>query len=257
MQGTVRTLYHYPVKGLSAQMIDHVTLAVGQGFPLDRAFGLARPDSGFDPSNPKPLPKTKFVVLARDAGLAMLKTHYDALADTLRVSGDGQDRTFDLGTKEGRDAVSAAISDHLGYADAERPTLYSAEPHKFTDVSVVSPAMMNAVSLINLESVADFSVSIDASVDAARFRGNILFDGIPPQAELDWIDREVTVGEVRLKIVQRTKRCPATEVNLETGRRDLDVPRLLRHAYGHSDMGVYAQVVRGGTIRPGDALLVA
>lgn len=257
MQGTVRTLCHYPVKGLSAQEIDSVTLAVGQGFPLDRAFGFARPDSGFDPLDPKPLPKTKFVVLARDAGLATLKTRYDATANTLSVSGDGQDRTFDLGTDAGRGAASAALSDHLGYADADRPTLYSAEPHKFTDVSVVSPAMMNAVSLINLESVADFSVSVDATVDAARFRGNILFDGIPPQVELQWVDREVAVGEVGLKVVMRTKRCPATEVNLETGKRDLNVPKLLRDTYGHSDMGVYAQVIRGGTIRPGDAILVA
>ncbi|WP_223422403.1 MOSC domain-containing protein [Tateyamaria pelophila] len=254
MTGEIRRLFHYPIKGLNAQPLDHVALAKGEGFPLDRAFGFARPNSGFDPDNPRPLPKTRFVVLARDAGLATLRTRYDQALGTLTLKSAGKDASFDVEALDGRAAAAAFLVEHLGLEPDMLPTLYSAAPHKFTDVSVVSPEMMNAVSLINLDSVAHFGEAIGADVAAARFRANILFSGVPPMAELEWVGREITIGAARFKIVRRTKRCPATQVNLETGMRDLDVPKLLRDQFGHSDMGVYAEVLQGGRIAPGDVL---
>jgi uncharacterized protein YcbX len=259
MRGQVRNLYNYPIKGLSAQALDRVTLVPGQGFPLDRAFGFARPGSGFDPHNPKPLPKTRFVVLARDAALAALETCFDPATQTLCVARGGQGgqaATFDIATDAGRVAAAAYLSDYLGYPPDMRPTLYSAAPHKFTDVSVRSPQMMNAVSLINADSVAQFADAVGAEVSPARFRANIVFSGIPPMAELDWVGREITIGAARLRVLLRTKRCAATEVNLATATRDLDVPRLLHAQFGHSDMGIYAEVVAGGEIGPEDALVL-
>lgn len=254
MNGEIKSLFHYPIKGLSAQRLGCVQLTPGEGFPLDRAFGFARPGSGFDPANPRPLPKTRFIVLARDAGLATLQTRYDQVAGTLRIISAVKEAIFEVDRAEGREAAAAFLTHHLGLAPDMQPTLYCAAPHRFTDVSVVSPEMMNAVSLINLDSVEHFATCIGSDVSAARFRGNILFSGIPPMAELDWVGREITIGPARFKIVRRTKRCPATQVNLETGARDLDVPKLLREQFGHSDMGVYAEVLQGGDITPGDSL---
>ena len=74
MQGTIRSLYYYPVKGLSPQPLNQVELQVGQGFPLDRLFGFARHDSGFDPAHPQPLPKSRFLMLMWDERLAELRT---------------------------------------------------------------------------------------------------------------------------------------------------------------------------------------
>ena len=254
MQGTICGLFHYPVKGLSAQPLDMVDLVAGQGFPFDRVFGFARPGSGFDPENPKPLPKTKFVVLARDAALATLATHFDPQTGCLKILKQGKTYQFDLAKPEGRMDAAALLTEHLAFPADMQPTLYSADPHRFTDVSVVSPAMMNAVSLINLDSVAAFSETLGYQISPARFRGNIHFSGLPPFSELDLTDRILEIGDVRLKVVMRTKRCPATEVDPVTGARDHDVPSLLRAHYGHSDMGVYAEVQRAGRIRPGDAL---
>ena len=252
MPATVEMLCHYPVKGLSAQPLDQVTLHPGQGFPLDRAFGFARPGSGFDPENPKPLPKGKFVVLARDAALAQLKTRYDDASGKLTI--DGQ--AFSANTPEGRRDAAARIAQHLGYTDDMVPTLQSAGPHRFTDVSVVSPQMMNAISLINIDSVTAFSETIGHQISPARFRGNILFSGMNPFEELTLEARLIAIGEARLRVLRRTRRCPATEVNLETGARDVDVPAALEEHYGHRDMGIYAEVIEGGRIAPGDALTV-
>lgn len=254
MTMTLRALHHFPVKGLSAQPLDTVDLAPNQGFPLDRMFGFARPGSGFDPDNPAPLPKTKFVVLARDAGLATLSTRYDAKDNSLTITDGGTSQTFALSDAEARDGAAAFLSAHLTLPGDQHPTLYAAAPHRFTDVSVVSKELMNAVSLVNLDSVSAFSKQIGAQVDPHRFRSNIAFSGAAPFAELDWIGRTLAIGEVRLELVKRTKRCAATEVNLTSGTRDLKVPALLHKHYGHMDMGVYAQVVAGGVIKPGDAM---
>ncbi|MEP4198432.1 MAG: MOSC domain-containing protein [Aliishimia sp.] len=256
MDGIIEDLFHYPIKGLSAQPLGHVTLKAGHGFPMDRAYGFARPGSGFDPLNPKPLPKTKFVVLARDADLATLATKFDPTRQILTIARDGTSAEFDLNTERGRDAAAGVLCDHLNFSEAMRPTLCSAHPHKFTDVSVVSPAMMNAVSLINIESVAHFSKLIGQDVSPARFRGNIVFSGLPALSELDMMGQTLCIGDVRMKLIMRTKRCPATEVNLNTGERDLNVPKLLREQFGHSDMGVYAEILQGGLIRPGDGISV-
>jgi len=254
--GRIQNLYRYPIKGLSAEPLETVELRKGLGFPMDRAFGFARPDSGFDPSDPKPLPKTKFVMLAKEEKLALLRSQWDEETGTLTISGNGQTISADIATDAGREKAARFLSEALGIPHDLQPTLESAGPHRFTDVSVVSPQMMNAVSLINTDSVARFSEAIGQTVDPARFRGNILFSGFEPFSELDLVGRHISVGDIEMKIVRRTKRCPATEVNLQSGTRDLETPRLLREHFGHSDMGVYAEILSDGILNLGDELRI-
>ena len=89
-----------------------------------------------------------------------------------------------------------------------------------------------------------------------RFRMNLWIDGFPPYAELDWVGHEIEIGEARLKITARDKRCAATTANPATGKCDVDLPKLLHSEFGHMDFGVYAQVVRTGPVRLGDAVRV-
>ena len=248
----IEALTRYPIKGLSGQPLDSVQLQRGQGFPNDRKFGFARPHSGFNPSNPKPLPKTKFYMLARDAKLALLSTAYDEVTGVLTMAAPQDTGTFDITTTPGKQQASLFFKSYLALEDDETPELYEASPHRFTDVSVDSIEMMNAVSLINLDSVHQFARSINQEVDPRRFRANIHFSGLAPFSELDMVGQELVAGEVQFKIVRRTRRCPATEVNLATGERNLKVPQLLLQQYDHRDMGVYAEVVKGGTLSAGD-----
>lgn len=250
----IETLTRFPIKGLSGHLLDSVTLEAGYGFPCDRKFGFARPNSGFDPANPKPLPKTKFYMLARDASLALLDTLYDEDRGVLSLSTINGHEHFDIGTASGKQAASQFLKSYLSLPDEETPQLYEASPHRFTDVSVDSAEMMNAVSIINLDSVAAFSKAIGQEVDPRRFRGNIHVSGLSPFSELDMVGQEITNGSVRLRIVRRTRRCPATEVNLKTAERDIRTPKLLREQYGHMDMGVYAQVLQGGVLQSGSVV---
>ncbi|MBX2885604.1 MAG: MOSC domain-containing protein [Granulosicoccus sp.] len=257
MPATIETLTRFPVKGLSGQTLNSVQLKTGEGFPCDRKFGFARPNSGFDPDNPKPLPKTKFYMLARDAKLALLRTEYDEGSGILSISAPPISEQFDITAPVGQQKASEFIKTYLSLPDDETPQLFEASPHRFTDVSVHSTELMNAVSIINLDSVAAFAAAIGQDVDARRFRGNIELSGLAPFSELDLVGRELLIGSARLKVVKRTRRCPATEVDLASGIRNIKTPKLLQEHYGHTDMGVYAEVLDDGIISSGDTVDLA
>lgn len=254
-KGTITSLVHYPVKGLSGQPLPEVTLSPGQGFPHDRMFGFARAGSEFDPAAPAPMPKDRFLMLMRDERLAGLASHFDPVTRLLELKVQGNPvLSADLSTPEGCTATERFFARMFDLQADKMPRFVHAAPHRFTDVSVVSTDLMNAVSLINLDSVAELEAKTGARIAPERFRANIYFSGWPAFSELALEGREMTIGSARARMTLRTRRCAATEVNPVTARRDLPIPRLLHQHYGHSDMGIYAELVTGAVIRPGDSV---
>lgn len=253
--GRVASLYRYPVKGLSPQPEPCLELVAGEGLPADRRYALALGDTEFDPDRPEPLDKGFFLMLRRDERLASLRTRYDSSTAVLSLTEpSGAVTEADLSTEAGRDAVERFFERYIGAACRGRPRLVEAEGHKFTDISVVSPAMMRAVSIINLGSVRDLAGHYGRPLDPLRFRANIYLDEIAPWDELQWVGREVWIGSALLRGVLRTRRCAAVDVDPSTGERDTRIPRALVKNYGHPDCGIYLEVLRGGTVRIGDAL---
>ena len=57
MMARIVSLYRYPVKGLTPEKMDSVTLAPGETLPFDRAFAIENGPGRFDPANPRHLPK--------------------------------------------------------------------------------------------------------------------------------------------------------------------------------------------------------
>jgi hypothetical protein len=55
--------------------------------------------------------------------------------------------------------------------------------------------------------------------------------------------------------VKRIVRCAAVNVDPESAARDLDIPHALMRRFGHADCGVYAEVIAGGAIGVGDAIV--
>lgn len=249
----ITQLCRFPVKGLSAEPLQTLSLSAGDGIPGDRLFGFARYNAGFDPANPQPLPKERFVVLAKEAPLAGLQTRFDAASRTLEIVSRGTSHRFDMTDPAARIEAARFLHDVLDLSDPEPPVFVSSAPHRFTDVSVVSPKMMSAISVLNLASVRELETRIGADIDPARFRANVVIDGLPPFAELDAVGSVLSLGQVSLRILSRTKRCAATEVNPATAERDLKIPYLLRKHLGHMDMGVYVEVSTGGTLNVGQS----
>lgn len=244
----------YPVKGFSPEPMESVALEAGTFFPGDRLYAVENGPSGFDPAAPAYIEKTEFLVLMRHARLAALKTRFDPQTHVFTLALDGAEvARGDLSTAEGRAAIEDYLSTYMGKEQrGPLKVLEAPAGHRFTD-----SLRSGFVSLLNLASVRDLEARMGAPVDPVRFRMNLHLDGWAPGAELDMAGREIEIGPVRLKVLKRTERCAATSVNPDTAARDLNVVKGLHKSYGHTDCGVYAKVLQGGRIAPGDEVRVA
>jgi len=248
----VANIYRYPVKGLSAEPLSHVTVEAGETIPFDRAYAIENGPSGFDLAAPKHFPKIAFLMLMRNEQLAELRTAFDDKTRTLTVRKNGAVVAEGcLETPSGRYAIEAFFDDFAG-DDLRGPAkVLSADRFSFSDMP------RKVLSLINLETVRAIGREIGTEVHPLRFRGNIYVDGLPAWEEFAWVGRRLTAGGVTFEVVKRIERCAATNVDPDTGRRDLTIPRSLLEAYGHADCGVYLEVVSGGELSLGDRIASA
>ena len=247
----IEQLYRYPVKGLTAEALEETTVEPGETLPWDRAFALAQGDAPFDPAEPIWLKKTHFMCLMANARIAAFRSAFDPLSGMLSVSApDGRALEADIRSEPGREQMGTFLTKLLGNEARGTPHLYHVPGHSFQD------GRIKAVSLINLGSLAAFERDVGAKRDLMRFRANIYFTA-PAWTEFDWIGKELAVGGAVLKVVKRTVRCPATEVNPATAERDADPVAELWSLYGHRDLGVHAEVVQGGRMAVGDGIRLA
>ena len=105
-------------------------------------------------------------------------------------------------------------------------------------------------------SVAALEGMTGRKVDPLRFRANLYVDGWPAWGEFDLLDQILAIGSARLKVIKRTVRCAATNVDPQTAARDMTIPATLQQTLGHADCGVYAEVIEAGAIAQGDAVRV-
>jgi uncharacterized protein YcbX len=249
---TIKSLYRYPVKGLSPQALPQTTLAVGQTVPADRLYAIENGPIGFDPAKPTYFPKQRFLMLMKNERLAALRTDYDEASHTLVIHFGGKEAARgDLRAVEGREAVEGFFAAYCADDLRGPPKVLFGDGHSFSDVA------KKVVSIINLASVAELETVIGAPVDPSRFRGNLYVAGWPAWHEFDLLDRTLSVGGARLKVVKRIVRCAATNVDPQTGIRDLTIPQTLMQNFDHMDCGVYAEVIGAGEIVVGDILTEA
>ena len=254
MNAFVDAIYRYPVKGLSPQKLERTTLVPGRAIAADRLYAIENGPTGFDPAAPAYFPKNRFLMLMKNERLAALRTDYDEESHTLSIVSEGREAARgDLRTREGRLAIEAFFRRYMPADLNGPPKVLSGEgapdaPHSFSDVA------KKVVSIINLASVAAVETAAGAAVDPLRFRGNIHVSGWPAWHEFDLLSAELSIGDVRLKIVKRIVRCAATNVDPTTAARDLTIPKTLLQTFGHADCGIYAEVIAGGNIARGDAL---
>jgi uncharacterized protein len=259
MAATITAIYRYPVKGLSAEKLDRVSLTPGECLPHDRRFAIALGSTPFDPDLPVWLSKTHFIMLMRDEKLAQLQTRFDAESDVLEIAETGQVLLRARMTEpEGCRLIAEFFEGFLGDAAKGPLRVVAAPGHAFADARRKPNATTDKyVSLINRASIAALEAAMGVPVDPLRFRANVYFDGAAAWSEHDWVDTEITVGAARLRVISPITRCAATQVNPVTAERDLDIVAALGRAFCHINMGVYAEVVASGEIAVGDALLGA
>jgi uncharacterized protein YcbX len=247
----VAALYRYAVKGLSPEARDRVTLAAGGTMPFDRAYAIENGPGRFDPDAPRHLPKITFLMLTRDERLATLSTSFDDATETLTVMRAGkQVARGQLTTPLGRKMIEQFFAAYMQAELRGPPKVVSAPGHSFSDVA------MKCLHVVNLATVRDVARVAGRPIDPLRFRANVYIDEVEPWVERTWLGKEITLGGVRGEVVHETVRCAATNVDPQTGARDMAIPELLQRTWGHSDLGVYVRIMGGGELAVGDALTV-
>lgn len=243
----VTALYRYPVKGLTPEPLSAVDLTPGKAIPFDRAFAIENGPGPFDPGAPRHLPKMHFVMLMRNEQLASVRARFDETTGVLSIVKDGTEQAKgDLATPEGRKTIEDVIAALVDKGLRGDPRIVSAPGHSFSDVAD------KCLHIINLESVRALEQAMSARIDPLRFRPNVIVDGWPAWSEFDRVGEAVTAGPATLEIFKRTERCAATNVDPQTGTRDLKIPSFLSRTFGHTDFGVYARVASPGTLRVSD-----
>jgi len=245
----VESLYRYPIKGLTPERLPSVDIEAGKCIPFDRAYAIENGPGRFDPLNPRHLPKINFLMLMRNERLATLRTLFDDATNTLTIMRDGsQVAKGQLSTPIGRQLIEQFLSSYFAKELRGAPRIVSAAGHSFSDVP------MQCLHVVNLASLHELERATGRKIDPLRFRANIYVDGIPAWQEFDWVDKTMQIGTAQLKVLARTERCDATNVDPSTAERDMSIPSALQRQWQHRDFGIYAKVTTNGTIAEHDVV---
>lgn len=249
MTATLAEICRYAVKGLNGEALESAELAPGEGIPHDRRFALAHAASQFDRGNPAWMPKHNFLQLKRDERLALLDSHFDPDSGVLTILRDGrQVARGDITQLLGRALVEQFLQAFIPPGPRGNPHIVEVPGQMLTD------NRDKYVSILNLASVHDIERVARGPVNPRRFRCNLHLDGLAPWQEMSWIGKEIAIGGVRLQVVEEIGRCAATEVDPQSGERNLPLMNILQQGFGHTDCGVFARVTGGGRIARGDAV---
>ncbi len=274
--GTVKALWRYPVKSMAGTKIDEAPVTEG-GILGDRAYAVIDRASGRVGSAKTPRKWAGLMALAADfvappaAGAPPPPVRIVWPDGTSLVSDDGD--------------VDVRLSETLGRPvtlTTERPEAPSlerldplAEDETIVDIGELMMAgRFSDYAALHLMTTATLArlaeLRPESTFNARRFRPNVTI--APPEGEGGfvenaWVGRELAIGdEVRLRITDPTPRCSVPTLAQQELDRD---PKLLRTIVEHNTLpvpvldgealpcaGVYAFVLRGGTLKRGDSVRV-
>jgi uncharacterized protein YcbX len=258
----IAALYRYPVKGFTPESCRTLTVLEEGRIAGDRALAFRFADSGL-PEHAWSK-KYGFAVLANTPGLARLAVRFDHAARRLSIA-LGEDVLAEAGLDaEGRRELAAAVERYV-HSLTENPLVDHPERRPLELIGDgATPRYQDSqrgeITLHSRESLAAVASAFrKPDLDEARFRTNIIVDGLAAWEELDWIGRKVRIGEVELEATRPKTRCLATHANPVTGERDVPVMQMLVCAFEQREPTFAVALVtsgRGGEIRVGDSVTV-
>mmetsp|Transcript_25411 Transcript_25411/g.62522 ORF Transcript_25411/g.62522 Transcript_25411/m.62522 type:complete len:278 (-) Transcript_25411:108-941(-) len=264
--GKIDSLFQYPIKGFSGEALPLVKLEPSATFPNDRQFALLKQNDAiiFDPENPVWLHKENFLCTFTNPELmskyevSVSRENQDLNLQLFeRASGEQVLSPINISTESGRQSFASFFSEK-----ANTPLIcVTARKHQFgnTSSSWKLKKDTRTVHIVNKATVEELSEAFGVTLSTTRFRPNIVVDGPPAWSEWAWIDNEICLGSVKMKVISKTVRCDGISVDHRDPESVLDIPKLLvKHFPQHGPyLGVYATVQEGGKIELGDDLSIS
>jgi uncharacterized protein YcbX len=260
---SVVALWRYPVKSMMGEELNAADLTQ-RGLLGDRAYALVDRSTGkvVSAKNPRKWSKlfdfrAAFIEAPR-SGQKIPPVRITLPNGTIATTeqGDLEQALSDVLGREVTLATTAPETPSLeeywpdldGLAHRETVTDESMPAGTFFDLAVIH--VLTTATIDRLRELYP-----QGRFEVRRFRPNIVVEpdsGAKGFVENDWIGHTLALGdEVRLSITGPCPRCVMTTLPQGDLPRD---PGILRTAAQHNqvNVGVYANVVRGGTIRRGD-----
>ncbi|MBT0955799.1 MOSC domain-containing protein [Alphaproteobacteria bacterium KMM 3653] len=245
--GAVAEIWRHPLKAHGREEMTEVRLEPGKCLPWDRTWAVAHEASSADGS--EWVHCNNFTRGAKAPQLMAITSRLEETTETLHLAHpERPDLAFRPGTEEGQEAFLKWVAPLMPEGRAQPARIISVPGRGLTDNPFPS------ISIANIASHRAVEQKLGRRLSMHRWRANIWLDGLPAWEEFDWVGAEVTLGEARLKIVERIGRCAATTANPETGERDADTLGTLREGWDHTQFSVAAEVVQGGTVSKGDTV---
>ena len=107
------------------------------------------------------------------------------------------------------------------------------------------------ISLVSTASLEAFAKASGTQPDNRRFRINIVISGVAAFQESELIGQDIQCGEAILAIKKPVGRCAAINVEPDTALRGPDHLAMMRTHFGHSDLGIFAEIKHSGQIKTG------
>ena len=241
-------IFRHPIKAHGREALPRALLEQGRCLPFDRHWAVAHEAAHLMPGWNACM---NFTRGAKTPALQAIMAVFDEGKGEMTLTHPGRETLrFDPDTREGQATFLNWVAPLMAGGRAQPARLVKAG-RGMTDTPFES------VSILNLSSNRALGQRIGRDLGLDRWRGNLWLEGLAPWEEFDLIGKELMIGEARLKVVERIGRCRATMVDCATGGIDVDTLDALEEGYGHTDFGVYAEVVSGGAVACGDSAELA
>lgn len=246
----ISDIWHYPVKGLGGARLKDAFLEAGKHFPGDREFAIANGHPKHDqlPAG-RWMKKSFFLQLMKFDSLAELDCRFEGHVLTIHHHGRPV-VSADLSDTTQTGLVDAFFAELAGDTVVGRPRLTRITEGAYTDTEAPW------ISLGGTASVDRFATLTGTRPDARRFRLNIMLETSDPFEEALLIGRRIRLGDAILKVVEPVGRCAAIDVDPQTAQRGPHYLPLMQQAFGHTDLGIFAEIIESGQIAEGDRIEV-
>ena len=246
-EGRLAQIVRHPIKSVGFEALEEATLAPGLPLPGDRAWAVAHAAAALAAGGGW-APKLHF--LRGVAGPELMAIRAETAPDGRLTLTHPRAGSLSLDPE----TEGTALVDWLVPLWPEtRPAPARLVRAPATGLADTPDPFLAILSLVSLRTLGQ---RMGRELSIHRFRGNLWLDGLAPWEEFDLIGRRLRIGGAVLEVRERIGRCKATTANPDTGRFDADTLGALELAYGHTDFGVYAEVVEGGPVRRGDPVEV-